>query len=89
MFIQNVNNFKEMVKSLNEIVYENCFTAKALLNDVVKINVNTPDNFRKLVSGLRATSRVFYTYQLKSERIYKIVIRNLYYPVVINDIMEA
>ncbi len=89
IFIQGVTNFKAMVDTLIKFTEESSFTAKALVNDVVKINVDSPENFRKTVNGLKAGKIAFYTYQLKSERSYKVVIRHLHHTIDSSEIKEA
>ena len=56
---------------------------------MVKIVIDTPDNFRKVVKGLKEKKKVFYTYQLKTERAFKVVIQNLHHTIDTEDIKKA
>jgi len=53
IFIQGVTSYAEMLENLVKIVERDTFIIKSLANDIVKINVDTADNFRKLVKGLK------------------------------------
>ena len=44
----------------------------------VKIQTNTPETFRKVIKALKEKNAIYHTYQLKTERSYKIVIRGLH-----------
>ena len=49
IFVHGVVNYREMVKQIQVLAeYEEYYT-KSLANNVVKINCNTPDTYRKLV----------------------------------------
>lgn len=54
------------------------FIAKALAKNAVKILVDNSDNYRRLVTELRNRGRTFYTYQLKSDKPFRVVIRGLH-----------
>ena len=89
IFIQGVTCFKSMVEALAKFIDKSSFNTKALANDVVKITVDSPDNFRKIVKGLKDSNIAFYTYQLKSERAFKVIIRNLHHTVETSEIKSA
>ena len=79
-----------MLREIKNIVEdEKCFTLVSLANNVVKIVIDTPDNFRKMVKGLKAKKIAFYTYQLKTERAFKVVICNLHHTIDPEDIKKA
>lgn len=67
-----------MMETISEFVDVNNITTKSLSNKVVKVNVSTPEIFPTLVSELRDHDIKFYTYQLKNEHAFKVVIRNLH-----------
>ncbi len=89
IFIQGVNNFQDMLKDISSIIPTDAYTAKSLLNGNVCVNTFTADNYRTLVSSLRNKSTSFYTYQFKSERAFKVVIRNLHHSINTADIQDA
>ncbi len=65
---------------------DSLFSAKSLADGLVRINLSTSDDYRKIVSGLRENNIQFYTYQLKNERAFKVVIRNLHHSIDPKDI---
>ncbi len=88
IFLQNVTNFKLMAEQITKIIGDT-FLAKALANSSVKITVNTPDSYRKLVTELRTRSIAFFTYQLKTDKAFRVVIRNLHPSIDPTDIKAA
>lgn len=66
-----------LMELLKEIANDN-FTIKQLKNSEVKIQVNTSDDYRKLTSALKEKNANFYTYQLKKDRSYKVVLRGMH-----------
>ena len=60
-----------------------------MANNVIKVLPNSPDTYRKLVKDLRDLKIQFYTYQLKTKRAFKVVIRNLHHSIEIEEIKQA
>lgn len=89
IFIRDVTNYNAMLQDLTTTIGVNTFVAKALANNTVKINVDSADNFRKLVHGLKTRKIAYFTYQLKNERAFKIVIRHLHHSVEHDEIKSA
>lgn len=89
IYMQGIVNYSGMINKLAEFVDINKIATKSLSNSTVKVTVETPDIFRKLLKDLRSNNITFYTYQLKSERAYKVVIRNLQYSTNIDEIKKA
>lgn len=77
VFIHGVVNYTAMVNQITKYVREKIVT-KSMTNGAVKVNVTTVEDYRSLITNLRAKNLAFYTYQLKSERSFKVVIRNLH-----------
>lgn len=86
LFIYDVQNFKSMIDSLTTVTAEETFHSKALANGTVKVSAHTIDTYRKLAKHLRDKKIIHHTYQLKEDRSYRIVIRNLHYSVPPEDI---
>ena len=78
-----------MSKKLSELTNVDTLLTKLLTNNVVKVTVETPDEFRNLVKKLRENDIKFYTYQLKTERPFKVVIRNLHSLTDVEEIKTA
>ena len=68
-----------MVKYLAGTLEEEQYYCKALRNETVKINVNTSDTYRRLVKRLQEDNIVHHTYQIRDERAYRVVLRNLHH----------
>jgi hypothetical protein len=64
------------------------YIAKALPNNTIKIMPNTPETYRKLIQHVRDEKIIHHTYQLKQERAYRIVIRDLHHSIPTSDIAE-
>lgn len=89
IFLQGIIDYSGMINKLAEFIDVNKIATKTLSNDTVKIMVEAPEIFRKLVKDLRTNDITFYTYQLKSERAFKVVIRNLHYSTNVDEIKNA
>jgi len=70
-----------MVKYLAGTLEEEQYYCKALPNETVKINVNTSDTYRRLVKRLQEDNIVHNTYQIRDERAYRVVLRNLHHSI--------
>lgn len=53
IFVQGVNNFKEIIARLSKIISKDSCTIKSLASGAVRVNTDTTDNIRRLVKGLR------------------------------------
>ena len=60
-----------MLQDLTTTIGVDTFVVKALANNTVKINVDSTDNFRKLVHGLKTRKIAYFTYQLKNSELLK------------------
>lgn len=89
IFIENVTNFPAMINDIGKIIKQDEFTCKTLSNNQVKMNLNSIDSFRKLVKLLEAKQVAYHTYQLKQDKAYRVVIRNLHPSINTDDIKKA
>ncbi|CAH1115455.1 unnamed protein product [Psylliodes chrysocephalus] len=78
-----------MVEYLANTLKEEQYHCKSLSNDTIKINVSTPDTYRKLIKQLQDDKVVYHTYQVKQDKAYRVVIRNLHYSIPTAEISEA
>ncbi|XP_078049777.1 uncharacterized protein LOC144476554 [Augochlora pura] len=67
-----------LTELLNNVAGANNYNIKQIKLDQVKIQTNTPDNFRNITQTLKAKNAAYHTYQLKTEKSYKAVIRELH-----------
>ena len=89
IFVQGVNNFKGMLENVSKTIPNDHFITKSIANETVKISIYDVDSYRKLVKEFRKNNVSFYTYQIKNERAFRVVIRNLHYSSDPNDIKSA
>lgn len=78
-----------MLNQISTYIGKDTFMAKILSNNTVKMNIDMPENFRKLVKELRLHNISFFTYRLKNERAFEVVIRHLHSSVDTEEIKEA
>lgn len=88
IYIYGVKDYKAMVTNLASVAEEETYFTKALPNNTIKINPQTPDTYRKLIHHIREEKIVHHTYQIKQERAYRIVIRDLHHSIPLSDITE-
>ena len=88
IIIYGVLNYKKMVENLTTVTEEETFQCKVLQNDTIKISANSVDTYRKLIRHLNSEKIIHHTYQLKQNRAYRVVIRNLHYSVPVDEISE-
>lgn len=67
------------VQTLIEGIAGKEYTLKMLRNNQVKVQVSTEEAFRNVVSELVKQNKICHTFQLKSERKYRVVIRNIHF----------
>lgn len=88
IFIYGVTNFNQMVDYIASTIEQEQYTCKTQSNDTIKINVFTPDSYRKLIRKLKEDKVIHHTYQIRQERAYKVFIRHLHYSIPIKDIKQ-
>jgi hypothetical protein len=78
IYVHGVTNYKAMVNSLAAATATETYHSKTLSDNTVIIYPDTPETYRRLVSHLHDKKIIFHTYQLKQERAYRIVIRDIH-----------
>jgi len=68
IYVYGVTNYCDMVKYLTETLEEEQYYCKALLNETVKVNLNTTESYRKLIKRLQDDKIVQHTYQIREEK---------------------
>lgn len=89
IFIDDVVNFPVMINNIETVINADEFTCKTLSKNQVKINANSIETYRKLVKLLEQHKIAFHTYQLKQDKAYRVVVRNIHPTVSSDDIKEA
>ena len=77
IFINGVDNIRPLIELLNKIA-ENKYTIKILSNNEVKIIPHSPEKYVPIVEELKKKNTQFYTYQMKQNKPYKCVLRNIH-----------
>jgi hypothetical protein len=88
IYIYGVTNYKAMLNNLQEVIEAERFHTKTLSNNTVKVNTHSIEGYRKLVRQPNDENIVHHTYQLKQERAYRFVLRDLHHTIPIEDIKE-
>ena len=67
-----------LIELLNNTAGKDNYVIKQIKIDQVKVQTNTPDTFRKVTRSLKDKNAGYHTYQFKSDKSYKAVIRGLH-----------
>jgi hypothetical protein len=67
-----------MIKSIEKDINKEDYQLK-IKNNQVKILPTNPDSYRKLIKLLKTLNAKFLTYQLKQERPFRVVLRNIHH----------
>ena len=86
IFVNNVNNINLVIQEFRS--YEPATFKYASYNDKIKINFMTIDGYRRAVNFLDDKKAEYYTYQLKSDRTFRVVIRGLHHTTDVSMIKE-
>lgn len=91
IMIPCVDDIRLMVKNFLKIIKHDEFTYKSLSGGNIRVMVKTIQSYRILVRYLDDKGINFHTYQLKQERAYRVVVKNLHFStptVLIKDAIE-
>jgi len=88
IYIYGVTNYRAMLNNLQEVIEAERFHTKTLSNNTVKVNTHSIEGYRQLIRHLNNENIIHHTYQLKQERAYRIVLRDLHHTIPIEDIKE-
>jgi hypothetical protein len=80
IFLHGVTNYSEMIKSLTAVAKEDQFLKKSLNINVTKLACSIPDTYRAII--------YYHTYQLKEDRAFRVVIKDLHYTTDLEDIVN-
>lgn len=89
IFVKGVEDFKGMMERITKTIPVEHVTTKSLANKAVKIIVSDVESYRKLVKEFRSRGVAFHTYQLKSERAFRVVLRGIHQSCSTDDIIKA
>lgn len=77
IFVEGVEEMKPLTDELQKCA-PNGYTIKSLNNNQVKIQPDTSQTYTVIVKALTAKATQFHTYQLKENRSFRVVIRNIH-----------
>jgi hypothetical protein len=88
IYVYGVVDFKKMLNNFAVAVPEETYHCTSLPNNTVKINMSSPDTYRTLIRHLNKEKIVHHTYQMRQDRAYRVVIRNLHHSFSVEDIKD-
>lgn len=77
IYVKQVTNFYDLCKKLEQDIGKDTFTSKSRSSDTV-FNFTTPSAFRAAVHFFENNNAPFHTYQLKDDKAFRVVFRNLH-----------
>lgn len=89
IFVHGVMDYGKMRLALTEVAEAEQYTTKSLANNIVKLNANTPETYRKLIKFMKDSGIIHHTYQLKEDKAYRVVLRNLHPTVPVEEIKST
>jgi hypothetical protein len=87
IFINDVIDIQAMIKAIEEVVNKEDYQLK-IKNNQVKILPTDPDSYRKLIKVLKVLNAKFYTHQLKQERSFRVLLRNIHYSANLDELKD-
>ena len=85
IFIDDVIDIQTMIKSIEKDISKEDYKLK-INNNHVKILPTNPDAYRKLTKLLKTLNANFHTYQLKQDRPFRVVLRNIHHSVDLDEL---
>lgn len=89
IIIPDVGDVKKMLEDISKVIMPQEYTYKSLKNGHIRLMTKSSNAYRTVVKHLDSQKKMFHTYQLKQERSYRVVVKNLHYTTPINDIKSA
>lgn len=89
IFVPNIMNVKVMVTAIESVLTKEEYTFKCTNQNSIKLCPVSVDAYRKLVRKLTDLNVNFHTYQLKQEKAYRVVLKNMHFSTDIGEIKEA
>ncbi|KAL4104770.1 hypothetical protein QTP88_020046 [Uroleucon formosanum] len=87
IFIKSDLNFLKFCTAIKLCCGTDDFTCKSNTSGI-KLQLNTPDTFRKAVQLLKSKEVVFHIYQIKDEKVFRVVLRNLHQSIPLDFIKD-
>lgn len=88
IIIPNVSDIKAMINNFSKIVTSEDYSYKSLRDGQVRVMTKNVKAYRDIVKYLDDKKINFHTYQLKQERAYRVVVKNLHFSTPISAIKD-
>ena len=85
IFIRIVNDFNAFCNSIKMLTKDELFSCKSSTNGVTH-STTSADLYRSVIKFLQDSKADFHTYQLKKDRAYRVLLRNLHHTTPIEEI---
>jgi hypothetical protein len=86
--VHGVIDFKAMIATLSTVVPNDAYHSKTLANNTVTVYPHSAQIYRRIINHLKDNNIIFHTYQLKQERAYRIVIRDIHPSIPTQEIVD-
>ena len=85
IFIDDIIDIQSMIRTNEKDISKEDYKLK-INNNHVKVLPTHPDAYRKLTKLLKTLNAKFHTYQLKQERLFRVVLRNIHHSVDLDEL---
>lgn len=89
IIIEDVKNINKMKFELSSVLSEEQYSTNVYSNNNVRISCNTIESYRKLYNYLKEKKIIHHTYQIKTDRSFRVVLKGLHFSTNIKDISDA
>lgn len=89
IFIPDVSNISAMISDLKKNPVGNEFSYKALRGAQVKVMSKNVETYRAIVNFCKTKKINYHTYQVKSDKSFRVVVKKLHYSTPISEIKEV
>lgn len=79
IIIPNVVDIRAMVNNLSKLIKSDDFSYKSVKDGQVRLMIKNVQSYRLVVKHLEDKKINFHTYQLKDERAYRVVVKNIHF----------
>lgn len=89
IFIPNIQNVKLMEKYITDTIGTEEFSYKCMVDNTIKLMLQNSDCYRKMIHAFNQKNISFHTYQLKKDRAYRVVLKNMHHSADIDELKHS
>lgn len=78
-----------MIDDISKVIIPSEFTYKSFKDSQIRLSIKSVNSYRTMIKYLDEKKILFHTYQLKQERAYRVVVKNLHFTTPIDVIKQA